>query len=125
MVYLDASCSCQKELDEGLLCLVKDNSSDSVLIHIPAHDGRGMGMAPKGETEIYKRGGKGKLSSSAPKGDVEAAQYLYKTDHIDIRTYDGAIAYLREQGVKEVKLLSKSLLKKAALQKAGIGVINF
>lgn len=123
MVYLDASCSCQKELDEGLLCLVKDNSSDSVLIHIPAHDGRGMGMAPKGETEIYKTGGKGKLSSSAPKGDVEAAQYLYKTDHIDIRTYDGAIALLKQKGIDRVRLISRSRSKIQALEKAGISVI--
>lgn len=125
MIYSDARCCCQQELEEGLLGLVEDGTKDSALIHIPLHDGRGMGMAPKAETEIYKRGGAGKIHTTSPMQDVDAAQLLYATDAIDIRTYDGAIAYLREQGVKEVKLLSKSLLKKAALQKAGIGVINF
>ena len=38
--------------------LVKDDDSGGIVIHIPSHDGRGFGTAPKAETEIYKRGGR-------------------------------------------------------------------
>lgn len=79
-------------------------------------------MAPKAETEIYKRGGQGKLRLTSSLGDKEAAQQLYQTDQIDIRTYDGAAALLKQQGIHSIKLISCSSLKRLALEKAGIHV---
>jgi GTP cyclohydrolase II len=124
MVYLDTGCSCQRELEEGLLGLIKEDSHEALLIHIPAHEGRGMGMAPKAETEIYKRGGKGKLNTTPALSAIEAAHLLYKSDLIDIRTFDGAVSLLKRKNIKHVNFISRSLLKKSALEKAGI-VVTF
>lgn len=125
MIYQDERCSCQRELEEGLEGLMDSKNKESLLIHIPAHDGRGMGMAPKGETEIYKRGGQGRLHHTHPLGDVEAARLLYGTDQIDVRTYDGCVAILKHLGISRVKLISRSANKKQALEKGGIAVTNF
>lgn len=120
MIYRDERCTCQSELEEGLNELTKAKHTFSLLIHIPTHDGRGMGTAPKGETEIYKRGGKGRLRSCDPLGDVEAARVLFETEEIDIRSYDGCAALLKSRGIHTVALISRSERKKKALERAGL-----
>lgn len=123
-IYDDDSCDCLDQLYEGLYQLSQDETDESIVIHIPAHDGRGFGMAPKAETEIYKRGGKGRVHSTEPLDTVSAAKLLYQTVNYDFRTFDGAAEILKSMGIKQVTLLTDNIQKVGTLQKYGIEVLR-
>lgn len=119
-IYDDQECDCYEQLREGLEQIVQ--YQDGILIHIPSHDGRGFGTAPKAETEIYKRGGKGRVHKTPPLDTILAAKMLYKTDDFDIRTFDGAATILKSQGIQNVILLTDNVQKLQTLQKHGVVV---
>jgi hypothetical protein len=64
----------------------------------------------------------GKLNTTPALSAIEAAQLLYKSYHIDIRTFDGAVGLLQQKNIRLVPLISRSLSKKSAFEKAGIFV---
>lgn len=121
-IYGDDSCDCAEQLYESLKNMM-NNVDFSVVIHIPAHDGRGFGTALKAETEIYKIGGKGRINQVRyPLNTIEASKLLYGQNSYDLRTYDGAATILKIINVKKVLLITDSILKTNALIKNGISV---
>ncbi len=124
-IYDDNSCDCLDQLHHGLHKMVTDNQK-GLIIHMPTHDGRGYGTAPKAETEIYKRGGKGRVHATLEKMDtVSAAKLLYgKSQQYDLRTFDGAAKILKSLGIRRVKLLTDNKNKLNALVKNGIQVVR-
>jgi len=121
-IYGDDSCDCAEQLYEALKSMV-ENVDFSVVIHIPAHDGRGFGTALKAETEIYKIGGIGRVNEvKHPLNTIEASKLLYGQNPYDLRTYDGAATILKTINVKKVLLITDSLSKTNALIKNGIKV---
>jgi GTP cyclohydrolase II len=122
-VYDDEACDCLDQLHDGLHQLIQD-VHPGIIIHIPTHDGRGFGTAPKAETEIYKRGGKGRIHSTVSLDTVAAAKLLYGVDNYDFRSFDGATQILVSLGIKKVILLTDNLEKVATLQKYGIEVLR-
>jgi GTP cyclohydrolase II len=123
-VYNDCSCDCLDQLHDALKQLSTDTSEGSLIIHIPMHDGRGYGTAPKAETEIYKRGGKGRVNRTHPLDTISAANLLYRSQKIDLRTFDGAAKILEIMKVKKVLLLTDNVAKYNALKDNNIDVIR-
>lgn len=124
-IYNDDSCDCIDQLHDGLYHLMQDKAQPGLIIHIPTHDGRGFGTAPKAETEIYKEGGKGRVSSTIALDTVSAAQLLYGIDsNYDIRSFDGAAKIMVSLGIKKVVLLTDNVEKVALLQKYNIDVFR-
>ncbi len=121
-IYLDSSCDCQNQLFKALADMSQVKDKPSLLIHIPAHDGRGFGVAPKAETEIYKRGGKGRVNQTNALNTIEAAILLYRTTNFDIRTYDGCAKILKIHQISEIDLMTDNKLKINNLAKNEITV---
>jgi GTP cyclohydrolase II len=123
-IYADSACDCIEQLYDALKIMAKENKENSIVIHIPAHDGRGFGTAPKAETEIYKQGGKGMINTTMPLDTIAAAKLLYQVNDetYDIRSYEGVGAILKNFGYAEVTLLTDNKLKIQALEKHGIKV---
>lgn len=123
-IYDDEACDCLDQLHEGLLQISKELGENSLLIHVPAHDGRGFGTAPKAETEIYKRGGRGRVHTTKALDTISAAKLLYGTLNYDLRTYDGAAKILKSMNIDQVVLLTDNRVKVDTLEKNGIQVVR-
>ncbi len=121
-IYNDQSCDCLDQLHQGLLTLAQSDNHRSLLIHIPAHDGRGFGVAPKAETEIYKRGGCGRVNQTEMLDTVQAAKLLYRSNDYDIRTYEGCAKLLKLNQIHRVDLLTDNRKKVKDLNDSGIWV---
>lgn len=119
-IYGDPLCDCLDQLHQGLLHL--SHVKNGLLIHIPGHDGRGFGVAPKAETEIYKRGGEGRVHTTEALDTIQAAYLLYKTENFDIRTYEGCAKILENYKIRAVHLLTDNKRKIKALEERGISV---
>jgi GTP cyclohydrolase II len=123
-IYDDETCDCLDQLHEGLYQISREVGGCSLIIHIPAHDGRGFGTAPKAETEIYKRGGQGRVHTTKPLDTIAAAKLLYENLNYDLRTYDGAAKIIKSLGFHQVILLTDNKMKVSALERNGIKVIR-
>jgi GTP cyclohydrolase II len=123
-LYDDCSCNCGKELAKAMESLIASPNPRSLLIHIPTQDGRGFGSAPKGETEIYKRGGQGKVHNAETRLAHQAAsELLYGVQgDVDIRTYEKCAEILQKKGISSVLLSTVNSQKIAALTEANISV---
>lgn len=123
-IYDDATCDCLDQLHEGLYQISQETAENSILIHIPAQDGRGYGTSPKAETEIYKQGGRGRVHKTEALDTVSGAKLLYASGIYDIRTYDGAARILKNMGFNKICLLTDNSVKVRALERYGIEVIR-
>ncbi len=122
-IYDDASCDCLDQLHDALSQMYRDGQHQGIIVHIPTHDGRGYGTAPKAETEIYKRGGKGRIHETEPLDTVAAARLLYGEENCyDLRTFDGVGKLLRDKHISKVILLTDNVEKVNALKNCGIEV---
>jgi GTP cyclohydrolase II len=121
-IYGDDSCDCADQLFDFALNHVTED--EGIVLHIPCHDGRGFGFAPKAETEIYKQGGAGRIHTTNPMDTVSAAKLLYEANdyNYDIRDYEGAASILMELGCDDIRLCTDSRKKVNALAAAGIRV---
>lgn len=119
--YHDGGCDCRAQLHDAL---IEAQSKDGIIIHIPAQDGRGYGMAPKMATEGGKRGiDVGYNAGKPPMDTIKAATELLGPNY-DIRTYESVGAMLMTLGFSRVTLLTDSKRKLDALEKAGLEVIR-
>lgn len=124
-IYDDLSCDCLDQLHSALEDLACGDELDGLIIHIPGHDGRGFGSAPKAETEIYKQGNPGRINTpSIAINTIDAAQLLYNSEHYDIRSFDGAASVLQDLEITKVILLTDNIAKVGALTRHGIEVIR-
>lgn len=123
-IYEDDACDCLDQLQNALHIIATGDNEHDIIIHVPTHDGRGFGTAPKAETEIYKQGGKGMINMTTPLDTIEAAKLLYKVNDqsYDNRSYDGVGSILKRFKCNDVILLTDNKLKVQSLQKHGIMV---
>lgn len=117
-VYGDETCDCLDQLHDSLFVLAKEGCG--LIVHMPTHDGRGFGSAPKAETEIYKQGGRGRVHETEPLDTIAAAEHLYHSEHIDMRTFDGAAKLLQRLGIDRVQMYTDNRNKVSSLQNMGI-----
>lgn len=123
-IYEDDACDCLDQLQHALKIIASGGNEHDIIIHVPTHDGRGFGTAPKAETEIYKQGGKGMINITTPLDTIDAAKLLYQVNDqsYDNRSYDGVGSILQRFRYKDVILLTDNKLKVQSLQKHGIMV---
>ncbi len=120
-IYGDDTCDCDDQMKTFMREMIR--SDNALLLHIPMHDGRGFGFAPKAETEIYKLGGEGMIHTTDPIDTVAAARLLYdvQDDGFDLRDYASACTVLKEVlHINLAKIFTDNRLKNKALQDAGI-----
>ncbi len=115
-IYNDSTCDCLDQLHESLTHLSKFYANRGMVIHMPTHDGRGFGFALKAETEIYKQGGRGRVHTTESLDTIAAAQHLYQSEEIDLRTFDGAAYILKQLGVREITLFTDNRSKAQSLE---------
>lgn len=123
-IYDDNACDCLDQLHNALLQIAHDKDNNGIIIHIPGHDGRGFGSAPKAETEIYKHGGCGRVHTTEPLNTIEAAHLLYGSDIFDLRTFDGIADLLYDMDISKVILLTDNVAKVTSLQNRNIEVVR-
>jgi GTP cyclohydrolase II len=123
-IYDDTSCDCLDQLHDALKQIAYDPHSQGIIIHIPGHDGRGFGTAPKAETEIYKIGGCGRVHSTCPLDTIAAAKLLYGTETYDLRSFNGTAELLSDMNISKVILLTDNVAKVHGLTNNGIEVIR-
>ena len=124
-IYDDDSCDCLDQFHHALNELAMAHAADEgFVLHMPTHDGRGFGTAPKAETEIYKRGGQGMIKKTPALDTVTAAKLLYQVDdqRYDIRTFESNVRILKWLGITEVQLLTDNVRKVQSLEDNGIKV---
>lgn len=120
----DQACDCLDQLHDALKKIALDDSPNGIIIHIPTQDGRGFGTAPKAETEIYKRGGDGRIHATIPMDTISAAKLLYSVDKYDLRSYEGAAQVLKTMNIKKVALITDNIEKVSILERTGIEVVR-
>lgn len=123
-LYNDISCDCLDQLHNALKQIADDQNTQGIIIHVPAHDGRGFGTAPKAETEIYKIGGCGRVHSTGPLDTIAAAHLLYGTEIYDLRSFDGIAKILHDMNITKVTLITDNIAKINSIQNNGIEVIR-
>lgn len=121
-IYGDETCDCLDQLHNTLFILARDRCG--LIVHMPTQDGRGFGSAPKAETEIYKQGGRGRVHETEPLHTIAAAEHLYHSEHIDLRTFDGAAKMLQHLKINRVQMYTDNRYKVYSLQDMGIETIR-
>lgn len=119
-IYGDDSCDCADQFFK----FFDEFGENGIVIHIPTHDGRGFGFAPKAETEIYKSYGNGFLHTTKPIDTVSAAKLLYQVrdNRYDIRDYKGIVKILKNLNCKFIYLFSDNVKKFNSLKSLGINI---
>lgn len=79
-IYEDTACDCRHQFHLALKRIAEEKLEGraGMVLHIPGHDGRGYGMAPKAETEITKEGRYGKIVGPEHFRDSRTKQFLRK-----------------------------------------------
>jgi 3,4-dihydroxy 2-butanone 4-phosphate synthase/GTP cyclohydrolase II len=103
-------CDCGEQLGRALTAITADGAG--VLLYL-RQEGRGIGLANKIRTYALQDRGLDTV-------DANAALDL----PIDARDYGGAAAMLLELGITRVRLMTNNPAKVAALESAGIGVVE-
>jgi GTP cyclohydrolase II len=114
-MFGDETCECRQQLELAMANL--QAAAQGLIVHIPAQDGRGLGLPFKLSTLG--------LQSQLGLDTVEAATLLAGGDEIDSRSYTGAIGVLKFFGVPEkivLKLMTNNLKKTAGFEENGYTV---
>jgi len=119
-IYLDKGCECREQLHQSIINAFK---KESLIVHIPGQDGRGVGFVTKMETEGIKRGIKVRTNINDTRGfdTITSAKYLLG-DNFDYRTFDGAGKLLLSLGVKRIVLNTSNKMKLNGLRESGLSV---
>lgn len=110
-IFHSLRCDCYGQLQKALDRVI--NSNTGVIIYLPYHEGRGIGLVAK--IKAYAEQDRGldtvdaNLSIGAP---------------VDARDYELAAKILRDLGFTEIRLLTNNPLKVAALEDHGIKVVE-
>jgi len=104
-------CDCGPQLDTALQ-LIADTGQGMVL-YLRGHEGRGIGLAQKIRAYALQESGLDTVEANLALGEP-----------IDSRDYTAATAYLRQQGIEEIRLLTNNPEKVAAVEAAGIRCVE-
>lgn len=113
----DSTCECKEQL---MLAMEQiQQHGEGMIIHAPAQDGRGMGLAFKLAT-LY-------LQERAGLNTVDAARAIADSETIDVRTYGGVVAVLKFFGIHadcEIRLATNNPKKAQVFAENGYKVAD-
>ena len=109
-VFGSLRCDCRQQLEMALAMIAKEGAG--VLIY-EQKEGRGIGLMPKLQAYALQDQGRDTVQANEDLG--------FRADH---REFQGAAAVLQLLGVEAVRLLSNNPQKVAALEDAGIKVVE-
>lgn len=104
-------CDCGAQLDEALRLL--QEAGDGVLVYLPSHEGRGIGLLAKLQAYALQEQGLDTVDANLELGLP-----------VDARHYGAAAQALRVLGVDRVRLLTNNPAKVAALRSLGVDVVE-
>lgn len=104
-------CDCRFQLERALQSIRDEGSG--VLIYMPSHEGRGIGLANKLRAYELQDGGRDTVDANLELGFAP-----------DDRSYAGAIFALRDLGVHSLRLMSNNPAKIRALKEAGFNIVH-
>jgi 3,4-dihydroxy 2-butanone 4-phosphate synthase/GTP cyclohydrolase II len=104
-------CDCGSQLDDGLRAI--SAAGEGVLVYLKGHEGRGIGLAAKIAAYALQEQGLDTVDANLALG-LPA----------DARDYRDATAILADLGLHRVRLLTNNPAKRAALEQAGIEVVE-
>ncbi|WP_283148959.1 GTP cyclohydrolase II [Silvimonas soli] len=110
-VFGSLRCDCGEQLDMALERIAKKGTG--VLLYLRGQEGRGIGLAHKIQAYALQDQGMDTV-------DANVAQGL----PIDSRSYEAAAQILQDLGIKSVRLMSNNPKKLAALEAAGVPVVE-
>lgn len=108
-IFHSLRCDCYQQLQAALEIIV--DTPNGVLIYLPYHEGRGIGLVNKIRAYALQDQGLDTVDANVEIGEP-----------IDARAYDLAAAILFDMGFKEIRLLTNNPAKVEALRHEGITV---
>jgi GTP cyclohydrolase II len=108
-IFHSLRCDCYQQLQAALEVIV--DTPNGVLIYLPYHEGRGIGLVNKIRAYALQDQGLDTVDANVQIGAP-----------IDARSYDLAAAILFDLGFKEIRLLTNNPAKVEALRHEGITV---
>ncbi len=110
-IFHSLRCDCYAQLQAALERIVK--TPNGVLIYLPFHEGRGIGLFNKIRAYALQDKGLDTVDANIELGHP-----------IDARDYDLAAEILQDLGFGEIRLMSNNPAKDEALEAAGIKVVE-
>lgn len=110
-IFHSLRCDCYAQLQAALARIVK--TPNGVLIYLPFHEGRGIGLFDKIRAYALQDKGMDTVDANIELGHP-----------IDARDYVLAAEILLDLGFKEIRLMTNNPAKFAALSAAGINVVE-
>lgn len=110
-VFSSLRCDCREQLENSMKII--DESKNGILIYLCQHEGRGIGLVNKIRAYGLQDQGQDTVTANNSLGF-----------NADSRSYENGISILRTLGITKLKLLTNNLDKVAALEKAGIQVVE-
>lgn len=104
-------CDCGAQLDEALRLL--QEAGDGVLVYLPSHEGRGIGLLAKLQAYALQEQGLDTVDANLELGLP-----------VDARHYGSAARALRALGVDRVRLITNNPSKVTALRSLGVDVVE-
>lgn len=108
-IFHSLRCDCYQQLQAALEVIV--NTPNGLLIYLPYHEGRGIGLVNKIRAYALQDQGLDTVDANVQIGAP-----------IDARSYDLAAAILFDLDIKEIRLLTNNPAKVEALRHEGIDV---
>lgn len=110
-IFHSLRCDCYAQLQEALARIVA--TPNGILIYLPTHEGRGIGLFKKIQTYALQDKGLDTVDANLEIGAP-----------IDGRDYSLAAAILQDLGFLRIRLMTNNPAKVAALEAAGIEVVE-
>ncbi|WP_354684367.1 GTP cyclohydrolase II [Cupriavidus necator] len=110
-VFGSCRCDCGPQLELAMQKIAAEGRG--ILLYLRGHEGRGIGLAEKIRAYRLQDGGLDTVDANLALGQA-----------IDARNYAFAADLLHQWEVRSVRLMSNNPLKAAALEKAGIKVVE-
>jgi GTP cyclohydrolase II len=108
-VFGSLRCDCQPQLELALESIVANGAG--VVVYLRGHEGRGIGLINKLRAYSLQDQGRDTVDANRDLGLP-----------VDARSYDAAVAILRDLGITRVRLMTNNPLKVSAVEAAGIEV---
>lgn len=110
-IFHSLRCDCRAQLEAALRRIA--NTPNGVLIYLPYHEGRGIGLFKKIKAYALQDQGRDTVDANLEIGEP-----------VDAREYELAAEILRDLGFSQIRLMTNNPAKIEALEDAGIEILD-